>query len=692
MGMVVQHNISAMNANEAMRKNVAGLKKQTEKLSTGYNINRAADNAAGLAISEKMRSQIRGLTQASANSNDAISLIQTAEGGLQETEDILQRMRELSVQSANGTYTDEDREQIQYEVDALKAEVDRISQATEYNEMKLLDGSLSGVGGKATEYGAKYGVIGNELTDDEATALATDHAAAITAVKGNTDAKAELGIDGTEDDATILKAIASAADTSKTAAVSDAAKKLVEATKAAGNGSSAGFHGSVLTANVQGASIAVSTNATKGGEGASWEQDGKTLTLNLVAGKTYTQDDIDKLIANADTKKADGVVADLSLKLKDGVYTATDGDVTAKSAAGVRAESSTVSLLKADASAEEKNLNDAIDTLLTGYDKGAAAGKAIAKAVGLKDDGSVEEADIRAALKKMTSEDMTATELATVKTKAEALETKTNSTAGLLTSATTGYGDQIKFTSNSYGVDSRTFSIATDAAAGKESVEATTDDTTGLKDGAYTIHLSTGVEYSNEDIEKLMAKAGLDYTVEISDSAKPDGDVKMKLDIAVSEAQAQKRSTQMDLGEGVGKEDVFATGEGLTFQIGANGVEDQRLTVNVDDMGSNALGIKDISVAKQDDANKAITKLDDAIKKVSTQRAKLGAVQNRLEHTVNSLNTANENLSASESQIRDTDMAAEMIKYTKSNILQQASQSMLAQANQQPQGVLQLLG
>ena len=109
-------------------------------------------------------------------------------------------------------------------------------------------------------------------------------------------------------------------------------------------------------------------------------------------------------------------------------------------------------------------------------------------------------------------------------------------------------------------------------------------------------------------------------------------------------------------------------------------------------MSSKALGINNISVANQDDANAAINKIDDALKKVSTQRAKLGAVQNRLEHTVNSLNTANENLSAAESQIRDTDMATEMIKYTKSNILQQASQSMLAQANQQPQGVLQLLG
>ncbi len=121
-GLVVQHNMSALNANNKMNTNVAGLKKATEKLSSGYQINRAGDNAAGLAISEKMRSQIRGLAQATRNANDGISLIQTAEGGLNETHSILQRMRELAVQSANGTYqNDTDREAIQKEVDALKS-------------------------------------------------------------------------------------------------------------------------------------------------------------------------------------------------------------------------------------------------------------------------------------------------------------------------------------------------------------------------------------------------------------------------------------------------------------------------------------------------------------------------------------------------------------------------------------------
>ena len=540
MGMVVQHNISAQNANEAMRKNVAGLKKQTEKLSTGYNINRAADNAAGLAISEKMRSQIRGLTQATANSNDAISLIQTAEGGLQETEDIMQRMRELAVQSANGTYTDEDREQIQHEVDALKEEVDRISSATEYNEMKLLDGSLDGGAGNTGEYGARFGV---------------------------------------------------------------------QVTAADGKGWS---KGDTITSNISGVSVKLTNQASgKGGENAAWDAKGTTLTINLVEGKTYSQSEIDELVKGANQLKEDqtGSPSDLKITLangRTGTISANAG-TTGTTVAGNRA---TVS-------------NDLKGLLLT-----SAA------------------------------------------------------------STTEGYADKITFTANSYGDDSRTITISTDVAAGKEYVETTKADTDDFtKDGTFTIHLATGTEYSQGDIERIMAKSGYDYSVTLEDTNKPDGDVKF-----YSNTKGQLQIGQLSGGTGVGKDAVESAGEGLTFQIGANGVEDQRLTVNIGNMSSSALGIGAISVAKQDDANDAINKIDDAIKTVSSQRAKLGAVQNRLEHTVNSLNTANENLSSAESQIRDTDMAAEMIKYTKSNILQQASQSMLAQANQQPQGVLQLLG
>ncbi len=549
MGMVVQHNISAMNANNAMTRNVSGLGKSTEKLSTGYSINRAADNAAGLAISEKMRSQIRGLAQATNNANDAISLIQTAEGGLQETEDILQRMRELSVQSANGTYTDEDREQIQFEVDALKEEIDRISSSTEFNEMKLLDGSLDGGKGANGEYGPRYGQYLSQ----------------------------NLGTPTVATNVTL--------------------------------------EGSSITSDINGVKVTLASGASgKGGENASWDKAGTTLTLNLVEGQTYSQSQINDLIANATQAKADATAkqeqspANVTFDLKNGSFT-YQGTETFTTAAGVRATSAAT---------------DVKEFLINGTDQND------------------------------------------------------------------GYADTIQFTSNNYGADTRKITISTTVAAGEERVETTNanNEATGIKDGEFTLYLSTGVEYSESDIEKIMAKAGLDYDVALTDAKTPDGDNKFYAQKAVAGQQA----IAITGGAGVGADKVTATGEGLTFQIGANGVEDQRLTMNISDMSSTALGVGEADVSTREAANESINKIDDAIKTVSTQRAKLGAVQNRLEHTVNSLSTAEENLQSAESQIRDTDMASEMIKYTKSNILQQASQSMLAQANQQPQGVLQLLG
>ena len=498
-----------------------------------------------------MRSQIRGLSQATNNANDAISLIQTAEGGLQETEDILQRMRELSVQSSNGTYTDEDREQIQFEVDALKSEVDRIANSTEFNEMKLLDGSLDGATGNNTDYGPRYGAYLSKNSPD--------------------------------------------------------AGKITK---------NLSLEGSSITSSTAGVTVSLVDGASgKGGENAEWSADGKTLTMNLVKGQTYTQSQIDDLIKNATQIKDDkqkGDPADVSFKINNGVFSFSDEE-DYEVATGVRATS-----------------------------------------------GGGDPTDLKKLL--MTS-------------------------GGNYNDK---YADSIKFTANNYGDDTRKITINTDVAKGKEWIETTDakDEGMGTKNGQFTLHLSTGVEYSESDIEKILAKNGLDYSVSLTDEqAAPDGD-KVLFAQNVSEDQIK---LQMGDGAGVGADKATGTGEGLTFQIGANGVEDQRITLNVGNMDSTSLGVSGLDVSQRDSANNAINKVDDALKTVSTQRAKLGAVQNRLEHTVNSLNTANENLSSAESQIRDTDMATEMIKYTKSNILQQASQSMLAQANQQPQGVLQLL-
>lgn len=544
MAMVVQHNMSAINANNKMNMNVAGLQKSTEKLSSGYQINRAGDNAAGLAISEKMRSQIRGLSQATKNAQDGISLIQTAEGGLNETHSILQRMRELAVQSANGTYTQEDRDAIQLEVDALKSEIDRISTSTEYNTMQLLDGSLAG-GGSTNNYGAAYGK--NEQ---------------IAAIGGG----------------------------------------LI-----------------TTTSSVKGMSIAFTIGASgNGGENAVWADDGLSVQVNLVEGKSYTDDEINALIKDATVPKGVGM-------------TAPYGEITFKSEYGVI--------------------------------QGAAA-----------------------------------TTTATVAGSREIIDIDAKTLVADKTNGGIGSSDKIKLTANTYGTQGEKLdgsligkiTIATDVAAGKEGVDIDTAFKKGANSAEITLHLATGVDYSEKDIENLLKKAGFDYEVELYDAQSPDAAKNGSIRFNIASSIANKTPTTA--GTGVGKDFVDGSGEGLTFQIGANGVEDQRVTLNVDDMGADALGVAALNVSTRDAANKAIDDVDAAISKVSMQRAGLGALQNRLEYTVNNLTTTNENLTDAESTIRDTDMATEMISYTKFNILQQASQAMLAQANQQPQAVLQLLG
>lgn len=540
--MVVQHNMSAMNANRNLGITTGLQAKSSEKLSSGYKINRAADDAAGLSISEKMRSQIRGLNKASDNAQDGISLIQTAEGALNESHSILQRMRELSVQAANGTETDDDREAVQNEIAQLQEELTRISETTEFNTMKLLDGSRSGSTATSGS-GPKFGVVDTQLSGG----------------------------------------------------------------------------GALITSNVKGVTVTIAAPATNkaGQESAIWAADGISLTLNLAAGKVYTQDEIDELVANArqEDSSADAVPADIKISLKNGVLTATDGETSDATAGGAKATSTAVTA--------------------TGTFVGA---------------------------------------------------------------------NQVSFTANKYGTEfnGTKFNIKFGAENGKEDVTVTTgktaieiDGTNTVKAGEYDINLAAGKEYTAEDIEDILAKAGFDFDVTLS-GATPDEPHTV---FATSSATAFTGITMAN-GAGLGSAnamwgqagyDGVSSGEGLTLQIGAN--EGQTMSFSIDNMSARALGVdgNKINLNTQAGAQKATTTIDEAIKKVSEQRGRLGAIQNRLEHTIANLDTAAENTQNAESRIRDTDMAEEMVQYSKNNILAQAGQSMLAQANQSTQGVLSLL-
>ena len=537
--MVVQHNMSAMNANRMLSVTTKQQAKATEKLSSGYRINRAADDAAGLSISEKMRSQIRGLDKASSNAQDGISLIQTAEGALNESHSILQRMRELSVQAANGTETDDDREAVQNEISQLQEELTRISETTEFNTMKLLDGSLAGPEGVSTGSNQTIGAQVANLKAAKATVAGQDASAATLATDTINIDGAELKVDwtklSTEDQAAIKK------DFTNTS--SDEAKKAAQIIEKAINNA---IDESGL--GVEHISVKSSMNAQAASFTFTSGSEGKDSKLNLNNGylKTLTNSGID-----GTTGKGLGTTT----------YAGENIDVTELFYANINGQSLVVTpsaQIAANATMEDvaTQLAKDINTAITTYNK---------------------DRDTDDQLKKVT-------------------------------------------------------------------VEVS-------KDGRLVVNSESG-------------------TVSFSDFGSGEAVKKLGLDSAGTKTAANG---------------------GMTLQIGAN--EGQTMNFGIKDMSAAALGVagNKVDLSTQDGAKKATTTIDDAIKKVSAQRSELGAVQNRLEHTIANLDTAAENTQTAESAIRDTDMADTMVEYSKNNILAQAGQSMLAQANQATQGVLSLL-
>ena len=565
--MRIQHNIAALNTHRALGSNQAAASKNLEKLSSGFQINRAGDDAAGLAISEKMRGQISGLDMASKNANDGISLIQTAEGALNETHAILQRMRELAVQAGNDTNTSDDRGQLQKEMDQLTSEINRIGNTTEFNTKKLVNGELS----------------------SQSIPTSTQ--------------------------------------------VKDGDYKLNYSTGAtwelAGKGS------------ISGDKIAFAdTTATKAGVAFKWS----TLTADT-ASLTVTRDGDDFKVDLTEVKDGDGnkLSIDSEKLAKD-----ANGDFS-YDANGIK-----FSIKKEELDEWTNGGKLTIDLKAV---RGAAAGNNITTA------GAQTVSDFK----------QTLATAGTTNASFSATGVSVNTSDANYLQGVTG----VKITGESTGA-----AVKLADANAKFTVELLD------KDGN-TLH--------KEDITKATGVANFTYDQH-----------GVKFDVTLGDAAKLEATKQFDF-ETI-KGDV--EDNSIKFQIGAN--ENQAMSVSIDDMRASALGIvgsgagfqttatvtdgtnataveNSLDISTHDNAGSAITTIDAAINKVSTQRAQLGAVQNRLEHTINNLGTTSENLTAAESRIRDTDMAKEMMDFTKNNILTQAAQSMLAQANQQPQGVLSLL-
>ena len=516
--MRIQHNIAALNSYRNLTGNNSAVSKNLEKLSSGYRINRAGDDAAGLAISEKMRAQITGLNTAQKNAQDGVSLVQTAEGALTEVHSMLNRMVELADQSANGTYDNAvDRANLQKEITSLKSEIDRIADSTNFNGINLLDGSLAT--GKLPTF---------------------------------------TGLDG-----------------------------ITPTTKAA-------------TANSSELTIT-------GGAAAPAQGDKYSLTINYTDASGMSKEKKIELTAASATELKDAA---------GNSYTVS-GNITADE--------------MAKAFLGAINSDSELSSVFSG--SVATGGKLT------------------------------------------------------LTSKETGSASKVKVNSVTSDYKGTPAAVANTAKSGED--EKITYNLSGLKNGdIFTINGEKFAFVQSTDVAD--GKFGKDVnTVTITGNNPVATDVAAMADLIAtklgwSDAMVSDAGTSITFSASAGN-------GGLTLQIGDTSADFNQMTVSVGDMHGAALGIADIDISTQAGAKAAVDKIKSAINSVSSTRGDLGAIQNRLEHTINNLSVTAENMTAAESRIRDVDMANEMMAYTKNNILVQSSQAMLAQANQIPQGVLQLL-
>ncbi len=595
--MRIQHNIMAMSAYRNYTNNVSAMKKNLEKLSSGYKINRAGDDAAGLAISEKMRAQITGLETAQKNAKDGISLVQTAEGALTEVHDMLNRMVQLATQSANGTYdNDVDRAQMQKELDQLRSEINRIADSSNFNGIKLLDGSMEA---DTSEY---------KLTGQAALGILAT-------------AGADFSKAGTS---TIIHAAGK--DASKTSFEVEL-ENVSFASKGSGN--------TKVGINVGGAKISVTIE--KGG------LSGATLATKLAAtgggkikigGVTYSM--------KADGSKLVFEMTDDSLKnvTKSASF---NGNFTVKTEVAAAAtgyqDSGSVNLGAQNIVEGNPKVNGTLANTMTANAVDATFfenGKALT--VG---DTTYVFATNKETLDaiKAAGDKFVAVDLSDLVDENGALD---NSKAQAL-----GYDTALN-------------------AAGSRLTEAAKDNE------MFTVGFDANNKLTFQERESYNGD-GKDGRADLTSL---DG-IKAQLQTGTFEEVTTKAAK--------------GDGKGLMLQIGDTAEDFNQLKVSIGDMHCASLGIDAISIADQTSAAKAVDAIKAAINKVSDVRGTLGATQNRLDHTINNLSVMTENIQDAESTIRDTDVAEEMMAYTKNNILIQSAQAMLAQANQVPQGVLQLL-
>lgn len=607
---IINHNLNAMNAHRNMLTKTADSGKAMEKLSSGLRINRAGDDAAGLAISEKMRGQMRGLEQASRNAQDGVSLIQTAEGALNETHSIVQRMRDLAVQAANDTNTDEDRAAIQKEINMLTSEVSRIGNTTEFNTQKLLTSGIPSEIKHAVTNGLKegwlemsekrieteYGLTGNGT--DLKIFLDSGVPYGELAHVGGTSAQLELHVDMTD------FAPGTGSDGSNSLG------KLFDDRIIAHE----------MTHAVMDDGLGISKMNSMHSGNKVWFIEG---TAEFIAG------------------------ADERLKNALGTSGAMDG----AKVAGLVTRASDL-------------LNGAA---WSGSDEDYAAGYVIVKYLNERLDAGKSMKTLMSDIKNAAGTDGNA-----------ALE---NAIGSNTIAAIADYnGFKADFAANAVDYVKKAGAFAADGIT----LDWGTDETDVGAIGG-----------SDAGGAPLNAEAVVD---EASAADKTDGNPLQHFNVIWPDENTASSEISLQIGANSGQEfkvqlkDMRAAALKLSGQAGgiassSDGTVQGKYIADL----SNGADEHALDVSTCENASAAIKIFDEAVESISSFRSELGACQNRLEHTIANLNNSSENLTAAESRVRDNDMAKEMMSFSKNNILNQAAQAMLAQANQQPQGVLQLL-
>ena len=594
--MRIQHNIMAMSAYRNYTNNVSAMKKNLEKLSSGYKINRAGDDAAGLAISEKMRAQITGLETAQKNAKDGISLVQTAEGALTEVHDMLNRMVELATQSANGTYDNTtDRAQMQKELEQLRSEIDRIADSSNFNGIKLFDGSMEAAS-------TKYEVTGGG-------------------------------------DLTILAGGSTAAGAAGTSTIVHVDGKEATKTK--------------FTVELENVSF-TSTAATSVGISVG----GTDISVNLAKDAKLSGADLAKAIADGyDEVNISGVSYSVTVDGSKLVFEMTDDALEASTAKDSFAGNYDVEVFSTDASDQAGGtVNLATQVITPGN---AKIDNVLANTV---TDEAIDEANV-ADGKTITIGDTTYV-FASKKETLEQLQAASKAGEKFVAVDISDLVDED-------GALDDAKAVATGDALG----EALDRLTVAAKDNAMFT-----VGQTDDNKLTFQEKSTYDGDADLTTQAGVQKQIQMGGTFKASEVKPAK-----------------GDGKGLTLQIGDTADSYNQLNVSLGDMHCSSLKdaagttLASISIADQASAAKAVDVIKAAINQVSDVRGTLGATQNRLDHTINNLSVMTENIQDAESTIRDTDVAEEMMAYTKNNILIQSAQAMLAQANQVPQGVLQLL-